>query len=75
ARDPIRIDWRLLRRDETWRIVDVIVEGMSMVLSQRSEYAAVIKGDGGKISGLLIKLREKNARLGSGNVQKADITQ
>ena len=75
ADEPIRIDWRLLRRNETWRIVDVIVEGMSMVLSQRSEYAAVIKGDGGKISGLLIKLREKNARLGSGSMQKADITQ
>ena len=72
--EPIRIDWRLLRRGDSWRIVDVVVEGMSMVLSQRSEYAAVIKGDGGKIEGLLVKLREKTARLRSGSVQKADIT-
>ncbi len=72
--EPIRIDWRLLRRDQSWRIVDVVVEGMSMVLSQRSEYAAVIKGDGGKIEGLLVKLREKTSRLRSGSVQKADIT-
>jgi phospholipid transport system substrate-binding protein len=70
--EPIRIDWRLLRRDQSWRIVDVVVEGMSMVLSQRSEYAAVIKGDGGKIEGLLTRLREKTARLNSGSVQKAD---
>ena len=70
--EPIRIDWRLLRRGESWRIVDVVVEGMSMVLSQRSEYAAVIKGDGGKIEGLLTRLREKTARLNSGSVQKAD---
>ncbi len=73
--EPIRIDWRLLRRGDSWRIVDVMVEGMSMVLSQRSEYAAVIKSDGGKLGGLLARLREKTARLGSGNVQKADITQ
>ena len=70
--EPIRIDWRLLRRDGSWRIVDVVVEGMSMVLSQRSEYAAVIKGDGGKIEGLLTRLREKTARFTSGSVQKAD---
>ncbi len=73
--EPIRIDWRLLRRGESWRIVDVVVEGMSMVLSQRSEYAAVIKGSGGRIEGLLVKLREKTARLRSGSVQKADSTQ
>lgn len=73
--EPIRINWRLLRRGQSWRIVDVVVEGMSMVLSQRSEYAAVIKGDGGKIEGLLVKLREKTARIRAGNVQKADSTQ
>ena len=72
--EPIRIDWRLLRRDQSWRIVDVVVEGMSMVLSQRSEYAAVIKSDGGKIEGLLTKLREKTGRLKSRSVQKADST-
>ena len=73
--EPIRIDWRLLRRGGSWRIVDVVVEGMSMVLSQRSEFAAVIKGEGGRIEGLLVKLRAKTARLRSGSVQKADITQ
>jgi ABC-type transporter MlaC component len=52
-----------------------VVEGMSMALSQRSEYAAVIKRSGGKIEGLLVKLREKAARLKSGEVQKAENTQ
>ena len=72
AGEPIRIDWRLMRRGESWRIVDVVVEGMSMAMSQRSEYAAVIKRDGGKIHGLLAKLREKTARVRSASVQKAD---
>lgn len=70
--EPIRIDWRLLRRGKSWRIVDVVVEGMSMMLSQRSEYAAVIKSDGGKVHGLLVRLREKVARVRSAGVQKAD---
>lgn len=74
AGEPIQIDWRLRRRGDSWRIVDVVVEGMSMVLSQRSEYAAVIKSDGGKIHGLLVKLREKTARARAANVQKADNT-
>ena len=73
--EPIQIDWRLLRRGGSWRIVDVVVEGMSMALSQRSEYAAVIKGSGGRIEGLLVKLREKVARIRSGGVQKAESTQ
>jgi phospholipid transport system substrate-binding protein len=74
AGEPIQIDWRLRRRGDSWRIVDVVVEGMSMVLSQRSEYAAVIKSDGGKIHGLLVKLREKTARARAASVQKADNT-
>ncbi len=73
--EPILIDWRLLRRGQSWRIVDVVVQGMSMALSQRSEYAAVIKGSGGRVEGLLVKLREKTARLESGSVQKADSTE
>ena len=70
--EPIRIDWRLLRRGGSWRIVDVVVEGMSMALSQRSEFKAVIRGNGGRVEALLEKLREKTRRVESGGVQKAD---
>ncbi|MCZ6734504.1 MAG: ABC transporter substrate-binding protein, partial [Planctomycetota bacterium] len=57
--EPVQLDWRLLRRGDTWRIVDVVVEGMSMALSQRSEFKAVIRGSGGRVEALLEKLREK----------------
>ena len=66
--EPIQLDWRLLRREQDWRIVDVVVEGMSMALSQRSEFKAVIRGSGGRVEGLLEKLRDKTARLKSGGV-------
>lgn len=72
--EPVQLDWRLLRRGDTWRIVDVVVEGMSMALSQRSEFKAVIKGNGGRVEALLEKLREKTRQAESGGVQKADNT-
>lgn len=73
--EPIQLDWRLLRRGDTWRIVDVVVEGMSMALSQRSEFKAVIRGNGGRVEALLEKLREKTRQAESGSVQKADSTE
>ncbi len=73
--EPVQLDWRLLRRGDTWRIVDVVVEGMSMALSQRSEFKAVIRGNGGRVEALLEKLREKTRRVESGGVQKADNTE
>ncbi len=72
---PVQLDWRLLRRGDTWRIVDVVVEGMSMALSQRSEFKAVIGGNGGRVEALLEKLREKTRQAESGSVQKADSTE
>ena len=73
--EPVRLDWRLLRRGDTWRIVDVVVEGMSMALSQRSEFKAVIRGNGGRVEALLEKLREKTRQAESESVQKADSTE
>jgi len=55
---PVRVAWRLRGRDGQWRIVDIVVEGVSMALTQRSEFGAVIRKDGGKISGLNAKLRK-----------------
>ena len=55
---PVNVAWRLRGRDGEWRIVDIIVEGVSMTLTQRSEFGAVIRRQGGKISGLNAKLRE-----------------
>ena len=56
---PIRVDWRLRQRDGQFRIVDVIVEGISMGMTQRSEFASVVTQNGGTIQGLLARLREK----------------
>ena len=43
---PIRVDYRVRARDGTLKIVDVIVEGISLIATQRSEFASVINRGG-----------------------------
>ena len=56
---PARVDWRLTWTDGTYKITDVIVEGISMAVTQRSEFASVIRRHGGQVQGLLTLLRQK----------------
>jgi phospholipid transport system substrate-binding protein len=42
--------------------VDVVVEGISMGITQRDEFASVIRNHGGKVEGLLAALRKKTGR-------------
>ncbi len=54
---PWRVEWRLRRGRKGYKIVDVIVEGVSMVISQRAEVASVMRSNGGRIESLLAALR------------------
>ena len=55
---PIKVVWRLHRRDRDWRIVDITVEGVSMAVAQRSEFASVVARHNGRLNGLLQALRQ-----------------
>lgn len=59
--DPIQVEWRLRRAGEGWRIIDVVIEGISMAVTHRSEFSSVIGSHGGRIDGLLEVLRGKTA--------------
>lgn len=56
---PFQVEWRLRRAGDGWRIIDVVVEGVSMAVTHRSEFSSVIAGRGGKIDGLLDALRRQ----------------
>jgi len=56
---PIRVDWRVTHPDGNYKIFDIVVEGVSMIQTQRSEFSSVIRRNGGNISGLLTALRKK----------------
>lgn len=55
---PVEVGWRVREMSGSFKIVDVIVEGISMGQTQRSEFASVIRRNGGTVEGLLGKLRE-----------------
>ena len=58
---PIRIDWRLVNNNGVYKINDVIVEGISMAVTQRSEFAAILQRNGGQVRSLIALMREKTA--------------
>jgi phospholipid transport system substrate-binding protein len=58
---PVELDWQLLWEEGRWKVVDVVVEGVSLAVSQRSEFRAVIKAGGGQVEALLVRLREAAA--------------
>jgi phospholipid transport system substrate-binding protein len=60
---PVTIEWRLTRYGNTYKIDDVVVGGVSMAVTQRSEFASVIQRSGGEVAGLLATLRAKTAGL------------
>jgi phospholipid transport system substrate-binding protein len=55
----ILVDYRLRKRDNEWKIIDVIVEGVSMVANFRSQFQSIMSSGGP--DRLLKLLREKNA--------------
>jgi phospholipid transport system substrate-binding protein len=58
---PLKIDWRLVSDNGAYKINDVIVEGVSMLVTQRSEFASIVQRNGGQVRGLLAMMREKTA--------------
>jgi phospholipid transport system substrate-binding protein len=56
---PLKINWRLVDNNGALKIADVVIEGVSMAVTQRSEFASVIARNGGNVAGLLALMREK----------------
>lgn len=56
--DGAEISYRLRNRKDQWRIIDVVIEGVSLVSNYRSQFAEVLNS--GTIDDLLGKLRDKN---------------
>lgn len=55
---PVHVDYAMRKTPEGWKIYDITVEGMSLVLTYRSEFEQVTRQSG--VEGLLKRLAEKN---------------
>lgn len=63
---PIQLQWRVRETDAGLRVVDLVVEGSSMAITYRSEYASVIQANGGSVDGLLSAMRAKVTQMQAG---------
>jgi phospholipid transport system substrate-binding protein len=59
---PVKVDWRVAKAEGKFKITDVIVEGVSMAVTERQEFASVIQRGGGQIEALLKLLRERSGQ-------------
>ncbi len=59
--EPVKAAWRVRQADGQSKVIDVVVEGISMTLTQRDEFKAIVRNNG--LEGLIEVLRAKTERL------------
>src|SRR3954469_896744 len=60
---PCSLDWRVGEVGGQPKVMDVIAEGTSLRLTQRSEYSSVIQNHGGQVAALLAEMRSQLQQL------------
>ncbi len=57
---PAEVLWRIKKVANSYKITDIVIEGVSMVTSYRNEYVAFLHKNGGKLSTLTKELQRKS---------------
>jgi phospholipid transport system substrate-binding protein len=68
---PFGLDWRVGDVGGQPKIVDVIAEGVSLRLTQRSEYSSVVTRNNGQIQALLTEMQRQIQQLSAREAQAA----
>jgi phospholipid transport system substrate-binding protein len=63
AGTEVPIEYRMLRRGERWRVYDVVIEGVSLVASYRSQFNRIIRSS--SYEELVRKMRSRQDELGA----------
>lgn len=61
--ESTRVSWRIRRYADDFKIIDVVVAGISMLITQRDEFSSVIRNSGGQLDGLITLLQDKVREL------------
>jgi phospholipid transport system substrate-binding protein len=56
---PVEMDWHVINRGGRFLVTDVYVDGVSMKVTHRQEFAAIIQRNGGQAGALLAALRQQ----------------
>lgn len=57
--EPLEVEWRVRLYGGAFKIIDVMVKGVSMGLTQRQEFASVFSRNGGSMPDFLTELRQR----------------
>ena len=66
----IQVDYEMKKAADGWKVFDISIEGVSMVMSYRGTFASQIQGSG--IDGLIKTLSGKNTNAADGDMIKAE---
>ena len=64
---PINVQWRIRGESDTFKVADVVIEGISMAVTDRQQFAAVIQRGGGTIQALIDAMKSQNMVPASAN--------
>jgi phospholipid transport system substrate-binding protein len=59
GKQPVAVSYSMKKASSGWKIYDITVEGVSLVLTYRSEFEQITRASG--VEGLIKRLQEKNA--------------
>ncbi len=57
--EPAKVVWRVREKGGEYKIVDIIIENVSLAISARNEYTAFIKNNPGGVDALIANLKSK----------------
>jgi ABC-type transporter MlaC component len=58
---PIQVDWRLTAQNGSYRINDIVIDGLSMAANGRSQLEGVVERNGGRPQAILAVMRQQIA--------------
>ena len=55
----VKVDWTVNKAGDSYKIIDVSIEGVSQVLTYRQEFASILAQNDGHVSALIAELNKK----------------
>jgi phospholipid transport system substrate-binding protein len=59
GREPVRVEWQVSERSGRPKVVNLIIEGVSMLANERAEVGAMLEAQGGDLDRLIAQMRRQ----------------
>jgi phospholipid transport system substrate-binding protein len=62
---PVKVDWHLADRGGQYKISDVVLDGVSMKVTERNEFAGIIQRNNNRPDSIIVVLKQQLAQPGA----------